>query len=179
MTEAAPAAAGPAPAVPGELLRLRPPRHRLERRSILWWTVSNLCKGLAVLGPLGLVYAFYAPSRPWLEPLLVLLGVVWVLQVSVAPSWRYYIHRWETSEEAVYSLRGWVVREWRFVPVSRIQSVDTVRGPLQQLFGLATLRVTTASKQGRIKISGLDAEIAERLAHELTELTQATPGDAT
>ncbi|MFJ7075517.1 PH domain-containing protein [Streptomyces sp. NPDC098781] len=179
MTEAAAVASAPVPAAPDGPLSLRPPRHRLDRRSILWWTAANLCKALVVLGPLGLLYALHEPSRPWLEPLLVLAGVVQTLQVTVAPTWRYLIHRWETSDEAVYALRGWVVREWRFAPVSRIQTIDTVRGPLQQLFGLATLQVTTASRQGKIKISGLDAEVAQRLAHELTELTQSTPGDAT
>lgn len=164
---------------PEHTLRMRPPRNRLERRSILWWTTANLSKAVAVLGALGIVYAFYAPSRPWLEPLLGILGAVYALRIAVAPTWRYLIHRWETSDEAVYSLRGWVVREWRVTPVSRIQTVDTIQGPLQQLFGLATLRVTTASRQGQIIISGLDAAVAARLAAELTEVTQATPGDAT
>lgn len=63
--------------------------------------------------------------------------------------------------------------------MSRIQTVDTVRGPLEQLFGLATLTVTTASAKGALKIEGLGHETAADLAERLTRITQDTPGDAT
>ena len=60
-----------------------------------------------------------------------------------------------------------------------MQTVDTERGPLQQLLKLANLTVTTASARGPVKISGLDEQTATELARTLTETTQATPGDAT
>ena len=64
-------------------------------------------------------------------------------------------------------------------PLSRIQTVDTRRGPLEQRFGLATLVVTTASAKGALTIPGLDRDTAEEVAEHLTATTQATPGDAT
>ena len=79
----------------------------------------------------------------------------------------------------MYTLSGWLVREWRIAPISRVQTVDTERGPLQQLLKLADLTVTTASARGPVKISGLDERTATELARSLTETTQATPGDAT
>jgi membrane protein YdbS with pleckstrin-like domain len=63
--------------------------------------------------------------------------------------------------------------------MSRIQTVDTERGPLQQLFGLATVTVTTASAAGALRLAGLDHAVADDLVEQLTETTQATPGDAT
>jgi membrane protein YdbS with pleckstrin-like domain len=63
--------------------------------------------------------------------------------------------------------------------MSRIQTVDTVRGPLEQLYRLATVTVTTASAKGEVRIEGLDHEAAAELADRLTRITQATPGDAT
>ena len=83
------------------------------------------------------------------------------------------------TDLAVYELKGGLVREWRIVPISRIQSVDVARGPVQQWLGLATLRVVTASHEGHVKIVGLDADVVAAAAAELTALTQATPGDAT
>lgn len=107
---------------------------------------------------------------------LLLGGVL----IGVAmPLWWYRIHRWEVTDTAVYTSSGYFWQEWRVAPMSRIQTVDTVRGPLQQLFRLATVTVTTASAKGAVRIAGLDAELAGRLAEELTETTQATPGDAT
>ncbi|MGW2111473.1 PH domain-containing protein, partial [Streptomyces sp. NPDC001948] len=69
--------------------------------------------------------------------------------------------------------------EWRIAPMSRIQTVDTVRGPLEQLYRLATVTVTTASARGAVRIEGLDHETAAGLAERLTRITQVTPGDAT
>jgi hypothetical protein len=83
------------------------------------------------------------------------------------------------TEEAVYTLSGWLVREWRIAPISRVQTVDTEHGPLQQMLGLATVTVTTASARGPVKIGGLADGDARELARTLTERTQAHPGDAT
>lgn len=74
---------------------------------------------------------------------------------------------------------GVLLREWRIAPMSRIQTVDTVRGPLEQLFGLATVTVTTASAKGAVRIGGLAHGTAAELAERLTRITQDTPGDAT
>ena len=41
------------------------------------------------------------------------------------PPLRFRIHRWEITDEAVYTLSGWLVREWRIAPISRVQTVDT------------------------------------------------------
>src|SRR4051794_41629800 len=64
------------------------------------------------------------------------------------PRWRFAVHRWEAAPDAVYTQSGWFDQERRIAPVSRIQTVDTERGPLEQLFGLSSVTVTTASAAG-------------------------------
>jgi membrane protein YdbS with pleckstrin-like domain len=110
---------------------------------------------------------------------LVATVVVAVGHVAVMPQWRYRVHRWESTPTAVFTQTGWFKQEWRIAPVSRIQTVDSQRGPLEQLFRLANVTVTTASAAGPIKVSGLDHETAQRLVAELTATAQATAGDAT
>lgn len=158
---------------------LRPPRHRIERRTVLWWVLRALLTyGLLVVG-LAVAAVVWDAGRVWLLPLLVLAGAVLVAHALVAPAWRFAVHRWETTDEAVYALTGWYVREWRVAPLSRVQTVDAVRGPLEQLLGLATLRVTTASSSGAITIVGLDHRLAAETADRLTAVTERIPGDAT
>lgn len=110
---------------------------------------------------------------------LVVTIVVALAHVTVMPWWRYQVHRWETTPDAVYTQSGWLRQEWRIAPISRIQTVDSERGPLEQLFGLANVTVTTASAAGPLRVHGLDRSTAQRLVDELTANTQITPGDAT
>ncbi|WP_405083989.1 PH domain-containing protein [Microbispora sp. NBC_01389] len=105
--------------------------------------------------------------------------VVAAAHITVMPQWRYRVHRWEATPAAVFTQSGWFRQEWRIAPVSRIQTVDSERGPLEQLFRLANVTVTTASAAGPIKVGGLDRDTAQRLVAELTANAQATAGDAT
>jgi membrane protein YdbS with pleckstrin-like domain len=160
-------------------VRLRPPHNRVERRAIGWWTVQELLETAVPVVILGLLAVFLPAARFWLLLALVILAVAGVLEAVIVPRWRYRVHRWEATDEAVYVQTGWLWQEWRVAPMSRIQTVDTERGPLEQLFKLSTLTVTTASAAGPIKISGLDHELAAGLVQRLTEKARATKGDGT
>lgn len=160
-------------------LRLRPPQHRVDRRFILWRTLQAFFWGVGVLGALGAAYRFIEVARPWLGPVLLILGLIYLVNILLMPTWRYLVHRWETTDDAVYALEGWVTKKWQIVPISRIQSIDTETGPIQQLLGLATIKVTTAAQEGTITIQGLDIGIAEQTVDRLREVTAATRGDAT
>ncbi len=156
---------------------LRPPAHQVDPRAVHWWRLRALLL-LVVLGTPQLV-ALLVTGLSWWGITLGATAAVVVAYGIVVPPVRFRIHRWEITDEAVYTLSGWLVREWRIAPISRVQTVDTEHGPLQQLLKLATVTVTTASARGAVKIAGLDAAAAAELARTLTATTQATPGDAT
>ncbi|MGH3439786.1 MAG: PH domain-containing protein [Sciscionella sp.] len=159
--------------------RLRAPRHRVSHRAVGWWSLRAGVVWL-VLVAAQLLIRFTAPGSPtWLAVTAIICAALGVAHVLVMPQWRYRVHRFEITPEAVYTLSGWFNQEWRVAPVSRIQTVDTKRGPLEQLLGLATVTVTTASAAGPLKINGMDHDAALRLVDELTTTTQATSGDAT
>lgn len=162
-----------------EPLRLRPPRHRVSPRAVTWWTTQAVLIATPVLIAPIVGLAFWPDARAWLVGVAIALAVLSVTYVLVMPRWRFRVHRWETTDDAVYTSTGWISQEWRVAPMSRIQTVDTERGPLQQLFGLATVTVTTASAAGALRLAGLDHALAVELVQRLTETTQASPGDAT
>jgi membrane protein YdbS with pleckstrin-like domain len=160
-------------------LRLRAPRHRVSRKSITLWTLHALIGWLVLLILQVIVLITVRGGPAWQLVALLATLVLAIAHTLVMPQWRFRVHRWESTPDAVYTLTGWFNQEWRVAPVSRIQTVDTKRGPLQQLLGLATVTVTTASAAGPVQIEGLDHDVAMRLVDELTTTTQATPGDAT
>jgi uncharacterized protein len=159
--------------------RLRAPAHRVSRRAITWWTLQALISWLTILVPAAGAALVVDGEPGWTSAVLVALVVLAAAHVVVMPRWRYHVHRWEATEDAVYTQAGWLSQEWRVAPMSRIQTVDTQRGPLQQALGLSTVTVTTASAAGPLHIAGLDAGLASGLVEQLTATTQATPGDAT
>ncbi|MEU8901036.1 PH domain-containing protein [Nocardia sp. NPDC048505] len=110
---------------------------------------------------------------------LAIALVLAALTVVVVPLWRYAVHRWEVTADAVYSRIGWLTQESRVAPISRVQTVDTQRGPLERMLGLATVTVTTASSAGAVHISALDLPVAEDTVRRLTEIAAQHRGDAT
>lgn len=162
-----------------DAVALRPPRHRVSRTAIRYWRVRALIGWLVVAAALVAWLAFDDEHRGLQAAGLAAAVLIGLAHVIVMPQWRYNVHRWEVAPQAVYTRAGWLHQESRIAPISRIQTVDSERGPLEQLFGLADVTVTTASAAGPLSIEGLDRATAERLVDELTTAAQATRGDAT
>jgi membrane protein YdbS with pleckstrin-like domain len=160
-------------------VRLRPPRNSVDRRAIGWWITHDLLSAAVLALILVVLAVVIGPARDRLLLVAVVVLALGIPYAAVVPVWRYRVHRWETTDDAVYTRTGWLWQEWRVAPMSRIQTVDTERGPLEQLFGLSSITVTTASAAGPLKIVGLDHELAAELVRRLTAATQANPGDAT
>lgn len=156
---------------------MRPPNHQVHPTAMTWWRLQAAGRyaPLVVAGAVVLVF-----TRPaWLVALVVVVVAVAVADIAVLPRVRYARHRWEATDQAVYVRDGVLVEDWRVAPLSRVQTVDTQRGPIQQWLGLSTVTVTTASTAGSLKIRGLEREAAAELVERLTAATEATPGDAT
>ncbi|EHR50366.1 hypothetical protein SacmaDRAFT_2112 [Saccharomonospora marina XMU15] len=160
-------------------LRLRPPRNQVDRKALHWWRTNLLLWVGIPLAVLVLLATVLSTVASWLLVAAAAVAAVGLPVAVLLPLWWYRVHRWEITDDAVYTRTGFFWQEWRVAPMSRIQTVDTQRGPLEQLFGLATVTVTTASAKGAVTIPGLDHRLAAQVAEQLTSTTQATPGDAT
>ena len=106
-------------------------------------------------------------------------AVAAVVHVLVMPRIRFRVHRWEVTDTAVHTRAGWIGRESRIAPISRVQTVDSRQGALMRLFGLSSITVTTASAAGPITVDCLDADTARQVVARLTAITAATEDDAT
>ncbi|MFC7574480.1 PH domain-containing protein [Klenkia terrae] len=136
--------------------------------------------GALVLAAVVVGLEVMLPLPTWLAVLLpVLVLVEAVVTIGFRPRLRYRVHRWEVTAEAVFTRTGWLSRTWTLVPISRIQTVDVTRGVVQQLFGLASVAVLTASSQGTVRIPHLDADIAARVADDLARRAELVRDEAT
>jgi len=160
---------------------------RLPLRNALFFVIGNSigCCILALfIGSIGAtVQTLVAVVAREQNPMQALMGV---LQSSgyigipvlglLAGAWlgwrKYRLIFWRLDNQALGVRRGYLWHSEKRVPVSRVQHLDLRRGPLQRLFGLATLVVHTAGTQmNTVSINGLllnDAQhLRDRLARQL------------
>ena len=155
------------------------PANPPSRRAPLVWAFTAAIPWL-VLVVVQLGWFIVDARLGWLHALAAGLTAVGIaVFVVVVPLWRYRVHRWDISPQAVYTRSGWLVQERRIAPVSRVQTVDTHRGPLDRLFGLANVTVTTASSAGAVRIVALDSDVADGVVAQLTDIAAIGAEDAT
>lgn len=157
---------------------LREPSHQVSRRAPAVWAIGALVTAL-LLAVIALIASAAVDDITLTWWAWALYGGAAATYIAVMPAYRYRVHRWESTATAVYTQSGWLSRERRIAPMSRVQTVDFDQSLLDRVFGLAGVTVTTASAAGPVRIEGLDREVAERLVEDLTRRTEAEAGDAT
>ncbi|RNI23902.1 PH domain-containing protein [Flexivirga caeni] len=161
-------------------MELRSPAQLVSTRARTMWAVQGVVLTLVlIIAGIAVEWTVSGLAGWWVPLGIAVIAVVFVVGALIVPSVRYRVHRWEVTDDAVYTQRGLITIEQRIAPISRVQTVDTERGALSRIFGLSTVTVTTASAKGELRIEGLDRQVAEQVVHDLTVVTAASKGDAT
>ena len=100
--------------------------------------------------------------------LLVLAGLGWWVIGRNVRAWAY-----AERDEDLYIKHGAMFRELIAVPYGRMQFVDITSGPLERAYGVATVRLHTASPRTGARIPGLPADEAAWLRDRLTDLGES------
>lgn len=153
-------------AVPGEPWSRVSPRLAGLRRLV---TAVAAGLALAVLA----VLAFTVPDR---RPVLagvavgVLVVAAWVAHLvgRQVAAWG-----WVERDDDLVVTRGLMWRRLDVVPYARMQLVDVTSGPLDRAFGLATVRLHTASPSTRAHLPGLPPDEARRLRDRWSQRGEA------
>lgn len=163
---------------------VREPAWSLPRSAIGLWVTESLISA-AITAAIIIAALVFVPSDlggpmpflRWAVP--IAFAIEALVSIVVRPQIKHRVYRWEVTEDAVYTRTGWLSQTWTLVPVSRIQTVDVTRGLLQQVFGLATVAVFTASSQGTVRIWHLEHGMAQRVADDLAARAERTRDHAT
>jgi hypothetical protein len=134
---------------------------------------------LAQLGAVGLVVLIAAGIGAFLGagPLAALAAVLVVVALTglmgVLLHRRYLAWRYAEREDDLLVGRGVMFRRLTVVPYGRMQFVDVTAGPVDRLFGLATVQLHTAAAATDAKIPGLVNDEAQRLRDQLASLGES------
>jgi len=144
----------------------------LDRRVVVYWLITGIF-GFGFLSALlfgaGLIFREKLPEDP--SSVLIAAGVlaaVFLAWTLAAPSLAYARWRFSITEELLLARYGIIFHEEKAIPISRMQHVDLMRGPIERLFGLATLVVFTAGTEGAsFRLPGIAVRRAEELRDQI------------
>lgn len=158
---------------------LHEPTRRVDPGAPTYWRLLGGTQSLVLIAAAVLVQIKFSPTTFWAVLMWGVAVVAAVVLVGVMPRWRYAVHRWDLTDDAVWTRTGWWVSELRVAPINRVQTVDVERGPLMRWRGLSTVTVTTASSRGSLRIPALDQVVAAGLVSDVTAISAADERDAT
>lgn len=142
-------------------------------RKLIWVHLIGLLIGmLPFLVPMVVLGVIFDAVRPWMwaAAAVWLVVVVWSAIVLIRQVGRLgYAER----PDDLLIRRGILFRSTTVVPFGRMQFVDVKSGPIERLFGLATVELHTASAATDASIPGLPSAEAERLRDALAARGEA------
>ena len=119
---------------------------------------------LAVVGAVDYFWIF--PDNitvgKWIS---LILAVLILIDVFASPYFRYHRYRYSINEECIDIIEGYLFVKRNIVPIERIHKIQTKKGPVDQMFRVAKVIVTTGG--GDVTISFLEDERAEQIADSL------------
>lgn len=164
----------PVPTASPSLPHLSPPKEHLDPRARTMWYVDGaiqlvIWSAIIIAGAWALIR--FTPVTDW----WVYLGAGVIvggslIETIITPAWRYRFWRYEIREDEVDLQHGWLVQKRQLIPMSRIQHVDTRRGPLQRRFGLASVVFFTAA--GSMEIPALSQDVAANVRDRIADLAK-------
>jgi membrane protein YdbS with pleckstrin-like domain len=142
-------------------------KHVLRVRLAMFWLVV----GAASL----ILNAVLLDTTPFAGALPAAVLVVALSIITAAPERTYRRLKYRLTDRLLQVLRGWLFHVDTIVPLVRVQHIDVTRGPLDKMFGTATLVVHTAGTHNSVvSLPGLSphraAEIRDAIrAHVRTD----------
>ncbi len=137
-------------------------------RVVSVWRISGLIWAVLFAGACVVATLIAEVSALWaLGPALLAVSLALYMPGAQWRGWSYRV-----GEIDLRIMHGVLWRTESVVPHARIQHVDTRQGPVERMFGLASVVVYTAGSVGaRIGIPGLISADAEALRDRLAALS--------
>ena len=88
----------------------------------------------------------------------------------VEPYFRYNRYRYSINEECIDIREGYLFVKRNIVPIERLHKLEISKGPIDQIFHVAKVTVTTAG--GDVTLRFLEEEIAENLQKRINEIVK-------
>ncbi len=144
--------------------------HILPKRAMASMYIGSI---IALLIITLVVFTIYVYALPYYDEsdinpifMFVPFGLL-AIYFIFGPAIYYARYRYRINEDRIDIRRGIFVISHTVVPIERVHQLEVARGPINNLFKLADVTITTAG--GIAKIQFLDLQVAEKTADSLNE----------
>lgn len=98
--------------------------------------------------------------------LLLIAAVILILvPMAVSPYFRFHRYRYRIDADCIEVQEGYLFVKRNIVPLERLHKMQTLRGPIDRIFKVAKVVVTTAG--GDVTLRFVEEEKAEQIAEYL------------
>lgn len=108
------------------------------------------------------------------RPILIALEVLILLNLIISPQIRYRRYKYLINSEKIDVIEGLLFITREIVPIERIHKISVQKGPIDRIFGLGKVVVTTAGGEAVIRFLEEEKadEIAEHLKTKINEIVR-------
>ena len=125
----------------------------------------------SVLGIVAIIIA----NILWFGPKDIQIGkivsiafiIVLLIHTMISPYFRFHRYQYQITDEFIDVREGYIFVERQLVPLERLHKMQTNRGPIDRMFKVAKVTVTTAG--GDVTLRFLDEEKADFIAESLSK----------
>lgn len=144
------------------------------RYSMIVGNIIGLAIAIIILVSVWKILNIFPIPRPvffWYKCLGGLIIGYLVLLLVLEPSLGYKRHLYRINDESIDIVKGIFFIDHTIIPIRRMQQVDISVGPINKLFGLADISITTAGGVAAIEYLPSDQAdmLAEKLKKEINE----------
>ena len=142
---------------------------RLSKRALGCMYTAEITGDVIFLIIIGVVnYYWLIPKDIQIGKIIsLILAAYAVAAMVIEPYFRYHRYRYSINEECIDIKEGYLFVKRNIVPIERLHKLEMAKGPIDQMFHVAKVTVTTAG--GDVTLRFLDEEKAEQIAESLRQ----------
>ena len=128
-----------------------------------------LSRAIGIVIMAAVFYLIYIETldTEWAARWLAVIFVILLVYSAIGPFVFYKRYRYRMDEDKIEVRRGILYITHLLVPVERVHQVDVRVGPINRIFGLADVGITTAG--GEVSLQFLEEGVAEGIATALND----------
>nr|MBP3598589.1 PH domain-containing protein [Eubacterium sp.] len=150
---------------------------KLSKKAKGCMLVAELILTIIVTAVILVPWNVFKDNITFISPLLVygVVALIWIFSIAT-PFIRYERYRYRFTDEEIDVKEGIIGVERNIVPIERLHKIAMQSGPIDRMFGLTKVIVTTAG--GDVTIRFLEVEKAEKIVERLkTRINQYARAD--